>query len=171
MRTEQGKNTSSQNATKHGCCSEKHLIVGDERIEDFHALESTWRSSYKSRDAAEHHMIELLTRADWFFQRAERTLAHVEAELIESGSPTDWSEAQEKKLLRIQRYHTARNNALTKAKKAIEDYRKNRTAETVKAEKHEIVKQQAKRKDAKDMTVEECIRELEELGELRRRSG
>jgi hypothetical protein len=98
-------------------------------------------------------------------------MAEVEFGLMESGSPADWTEEQEKKLLRMQRYLTARSNLLAKAKKALEDYRKNRTNEVQKAEKHEIKKQQAKRKDAKDMTVEECIKELEELGELRRRSG
>jgi hypothetical protein len=171
MRTEEGKNISSQNATKHGGCSEKHLILKDERLEDFHALENMWKTSYKPRDLAEHHMVEQLTRADWFFQRAERNMAEVEFGLMESGSPADWTEEQEKKLLRMQRYLTARSNLLAKAKKALEDYRKNRTNEVQKAEKHEIKKQQAKRKDAKDMTVEECIKELEELGELRRRSG
>jgi len=171
MRTEHGQNISSQNATKHGCCSEKHLIIRDEKLEDFNNLKDMWMTSYMPRDAAEHHMIELLTRADWFFQRADRALVQVEAEMMESGDPTAWTEEQERKLLRIQRYHTARNNTFIKAKKAIEDYRKNRTNEIQKAEKHAIKKQQAKRKDAKDMTVEECILELEELGELRRRSG
>jgi uncharacterized membrane protein YccC len=68
----------------------------------------------------------------------------------------------------MQRYLTARSNLLAKAKKAIEDYRKNRTNETVKAEKHEIVKQTAKRKAEDEMTVEECIKEMEEIAELRR---
>jgi hypothetical protein len=171
MRTEQGKNISSQNAIKHGGCSEKHLIVGDERLEDFESLESIWLSSYQPRDAAERHMVQQIARADWFFQRAERNFAEVEVGLMDLSSPLDWTEEQEKKLARMQRYLTARANLLAKAKKALEDYRKNRTNEVVKAEKHEIVKKQAKRKDAEEMTVEECILELEEIGELRRRSG
>ena len=170
MRTDEGKNISSQNATKHGGCSEKHLILKDERLEDFHALENMWKTSYKPRDLAEHHMVEQLARADWFFQRAERNMAEVEFGLMESGSPADWTEEQEKKLLRMQRYLTARSNLLAKAKKAIEDYRKNRTNEFQKAEKHEIVKQTAKRKAEDEMTVEECIKEMEEIAELRRKS-
>ena len=118
MRTEQGKNISSQNATKHGGCSEKHLIIGDESSEDFEDLQSMWMQSYMPRDLAEHHMVEQLTRADWFFQRAERNMAEVEFGLMESGSPADWTEEQEKKLLRMQRYLTARSNLLAKAKKS-----------------------------------------------------
>jgi len=168
MQTEQGKNISSRNATKHGCCSEKHLIIGDESSEDYDNLEDMWMQSYMPRDLAEHHMVEQLARADWFFQRAERNMAEVEFGLMESGSPADWTEEQAKKLLRMQRYLTARSNLLAKAKKAIEDYRKNRTNETVKAEKHEIVKQTAKRKAADEMSVEECLQEMEEIGRLRR---
>jgi hypothetical protein len=170
MRTEQGKNISSQNATKHGGCSEKHLIVRDENIADFENLGIMWMQSYMPRDAAEHHMVQQLTRADWFFQRAERTMAEVEVGLWETGSPADWTEEQEKKLLRMQRYLTARTNLLAKAKKAIEDYRKNRTNEVVKSEKHEIIKQTAKRKAEDEMSVEECIKEMEEIAELRRLS-
>jgi hypothetical protein len=117
MRTEDGKNISSQNGTKHGCCSEKDLILQNETIEDFKALEAIWMTSYKPRD--EHQMVEQLTRADWFFQRAERAFAHVEGEPIESGFAADWSEEQEKKLLRIQRYHTARNDVLIKATRVV----------------------------------------------------
>jgi paraquat-inducible protein B len=168
MRTDEGKNISSQNAIKHGGCSEKHLIMRDERMEDFNALENVWMSSYDPRDAAEHHMVEQITRADWFYQRAERNFAEVEVGLMELASPADWTEEQEKKLARMQRYLTARANLLTKAKKALEDYRKNRTNETVKAEKHEIVKQTAKRKEVDDMTVEECLKEMEEIAALRR---
>ena len=114
MRTEQGKNISSQNSIKHGGCSEKHLIVRDERIQDFEELEDMWMHSYQPRDAAEHHMVEQLTRADWFYQRAERNMAEVEVELMNSGSPADWTEEQEKKLARMQRYLTARSNLFAK---------------------------------------------------------
>ena len=127
-----------------------------------------WVASYNPRDAAEHHMVEQISRADWFYQRAERLLTEVEFGLMDSGSPADWTEEQEKKLLRMQRYLTARSNLLNKAKKALEDYRKNRQNETVKAEKHQIVKQTAKRKAEDEMTVEECLKEMEEIAELRR---
>jgi hypothetical protein len=168
MRTEQGKNISSQNATKHGGCSEKHLIIGDESVIDFENLGTTWLACYQPHDPAEHHMVEQITRADWFYQRAERILAEVECGLMDTGSPADWTDEQEKKLLRMQRYLTARSNLLIKAKKALEDYRKNRQNETVKAEKHDIVKQTAKRKASDEMSVAECLKEMEEIAELRR---
>jgi hypothetical protein len=89
---------------------------------------------------------------------------------MESGSPFEWTEEQQKTLARFQRYATSRTNAAIKATKALEDYRKNRTNEVVKSEKHEIKKQQAKRKDEDDMSVEECMKEMEEIGELRRQA-
>ena len=127
-----------------------------------------WLACYQPRDPAEHHMVEQITRADWFYQRAERILAEVECGLMDTGSPADWTDEQEKKLLRMQRYLTARSNLLIKAKKALEDYRKNRQNETVKAEKHDIVKQTAKRKASDEMSVAECLKEMEEIAELRR---
>ena len=170
MNTNEAKNNSAQNATKHGCCSESILIMKSENIADFKALETTWFKAYNPKDAAETEMVHSLVEAKWYEKRCNRKLAEMETDLMDSGSPFDWTEEQQKTLARFQRYATARANAVIKATKALEDYRKNRTNEVVKSEKHEIKKQQAKRKDAADMSVEECIQELEELGELRRQA-
>ena len=171
MHTNQTKtNNSAQNATKHGCCSESILIMKGENPADFKALQTTWFKAYNPKDAAETEMVKELVEAKWYAKRCTRKLAAMETELMESGSPLTWTEEQQKALARFQRYATARTNAVIKATKALEDYRKNRTNEVVKSEKHEIKKQQAKRKDEKDMTVEECLLEMEEIGELRRQA-
>ena len=168
MITEERTNNSAQNATKHGCCSESILIMKSENPADFKALETTWFKAYNPKDAAETDMVHQLVEAKWYEKRCTRKLAEMETELMELGSPLTWTEEQQKALARFQRYATARTNAVIKATKALEDYRKNRTNEVVKSEKHEIKKQQAKRKDEDDMTVEECMKEMEEIAELRR---
>ena len=168
MNTEERTNNSAQNATKHGCCSESILIMKSENPADFKALETTWFKAYNPKDAAENEMVKQLVEAKWYEKRCTRKLAEMETELMESGSPLTWTEEQQKALARFHRYATARTNAVIKATKALEDYRKNRTNEVVKAEKHEIKKQQAKRKDADEMSVAECLKEMEEIAELRR---
>jgi hypothetical protein len=170
MHKEEPTNNSAQNATKHGCCSESILIMKSENAADFKALETTWFKAYNPKDAAETDMVHSLVAAKWYEKRCTRKLAEVETELMESGSPLTWTEEQQKTLARFQRYVTARTNAVIKATKALEDYRKNRTNEVVKSEKHEIVKQKAKRKDESEMSVEECLLEMEEIGELRRQA-
>ena len=163
-------NNSAQNATKHGCCSESILIMKSENPADFKALETTWFKAYNPKDNAETDMVHQLVEAKWYEKRCVRKLAEMETELMDSGSPFTWTEEQQKTLARFQRYVTARTNAVIKATKALEDYRKNRTNEVVKSEKHEIVKQKAKRKDESEMSVEECLLEMEEIGELRRQA-
>jgi hypothetical protein len=113
-------------------------------------------------------MVHKVVENKWYEKRCLRKLAEIETQLMESGSPLDWTEDQQKALARFQRYATARTNAVIKAIKALEDYRKNRTNEIQKTEKHEIKKQQAKRKHEDEMSVEECIKEMEEIAELRR---
>ena len=168
MHKEEPTNNSAQNATKHGCCSESILIMKGENPADFKALETTWFKAYNPRDAAETEMVHQLVESKWYEKRCVRKLAEMETELMDSGSPLTWTEDQQKALARFQRYATARTNAVIKATKALEDYRKNRTNEVVKSEKHEIKKQQAKRKDADEMSVAECLKEMEEIAELRR---
>jgi sigma-B regulation protein RsbU (phosphoserine phosphatase) len=134
MNTNEAKNNSAQNATKHGCCSESILIMKSENPADFKALETTWFKAYNPKDNAETEMVHQLVEAKWYEKRCNRKLAEMETELMDSGSPFTWTEEQQKTLARFQRYATARTNAVIKATKALEDYRKNRTNEVVKSE-------------------------------------
>jgi hypothetical protein len=45
--TIEGKNISSKNATKHGCCADSTLILKSENSEDFPSLEAAWFETYK----------------------------------------------------------------------------------------------------------------------------
>jgi hypothetical protein len=152
-RTTEGKATSSRNATKHGCCADSTLILANESIEDYKALEATWFMAYRPKDEGECRLVQQLVNADWFLERANRTVAEVEAQIFECGYlPLNWSDEQHNKLARFTRYQTARANAVLKARKAVEDYRKNRVNEVIKSEKHQAFKEK--------VTPEPSVREI-----------
>ena len=140
-RTEAGKQASSRNATKHGCCSEATLILSSENLEDYQALEATWFHSYHPQADAEHRLVSELVNADWFLVRANKALAEFENTLWTlSPDPWAWTAADHQNLARFTRYQTARTNTAAKARKAVEDYRRSRLNETIKTERHELYK-------------------------------
>jgi hypothetical protein len=116
-------------------------------------------------------MVQHLVESKWYEKRCLRKLAEMETHLMDSGSPLDWTEEQQKTLARFQRYATARTNAVIKATKALEDYRKNRNNEVARVKKQEIAEQKADEKEGDEMSVEECLEEMEDLSELRRRTA
>ena len=164
-------NSSAHNSTKHGCCSESILIMKGENLADFQALHATWSNAYSPKDDAETEMVQQIVECKWYERRCFRKLAEMETHLMDSGSPFEWTEEQQKTLARFQRYATARTNAVIKATKALEDYRKNRNNEVVKVKKQEIRDKIAEQKEGDDMSVEECMLEMEDLAELRRRTA
>src|ERR1017187_299432 len=80
-RTEAAKATASRNSLKHGCCADT-LILPTENPADYKSLEATWFKTFPTNEDAEKHLIQELINADWFLQRATRTVANVEAELF-----------------------------------------------------------------------------------------
>lgn len=136
-----GKQTSSRNATKHGCCSTNTLILAHEKIEDFEALEATWFQSYAPKDDAESYLVHQLVTAEWLLQRATRTVADVEARISTAvPDPLAWDESHHRTLARFLRYQAAHANTVRKHRQAIEDYRKNRISENHKEERLTISK-------------------------------
>ena len=124
-----GKQIASRNAIKHGCCSEATLILPHENKEEFASLQSSWLRTYKPTDDSEAHLVLQLIHADWFYQRATRAAADVEAKLyLASPEILNWTEQQHQSLGRFLRYQTTRANQLAKCRKALEDFRKNRAA-------------------------------------------
>ncbi len=159
MRTENGKNISSQNAVKHGCCSEAQLIIKGELRSDYDALEAFWLADYKPKTDGEHQLVIEFAEQSWFEKRAQRTLLKVEAGILEKyDNPLDCSEADQKTLARFQRYLTARSNAVHKARKAIEDYRRNRHMEIIRSERHRMA---IRRFENREITAEECLQKLD----------
>ncbi len=128
--TPQGKAIASQNATKHGACSTNLRLLDSESKADYQALENLWFEAYKPQSPFETDLVQKAIQADWLARRADRHYADLEVDLFNL-NPTliDWTPEQHKLLTLANRYRTANTNDLTKARKAIEDYRKNRRAE------------------------------------------
>ena len=128
--SEAGKQISSGNATKHGCCSNETLILPHESQEEFNSLEHSWFRAYEPKGEAETHLLRQMIHADWFLQRSIRTTADAEAKIYAAVTDVlEWTEDHHRTLARFLRYQTARTNQLAKHSKALEDYRKNRVAE------------------------------------------
>jgi hypothetical protein len=171
-RTEAGKETSSRNAVKHGCCSTGTLLVGEETLDQFQALEAMWFQSYSPTDELETHFLNQIVQADWFLQRATRTLAVVEAQFYsEVPTASDMYDCHHLALQRFMRYQTTRRNEFTKAKKALDDHRKLQANEKRAEEKQDIAqvklaiyKQKNKPKPTFEETIAEMTRTAEALG-------
>ena len=142
--TIEGKTISSKNAMRHGCCADT-LILKSENQDDYNSLEATWFQAYKPSNDAEKHLVQELVNADWFQQRATRTLADAEARIMnEVENPLDWTEQHHRALARFQRYLTTRANNFNRARRALEDYLSKRANEVRKVERHEIFKEKSK---------------------------
>jgi hypothetical protein len=137
----EGKSTSSKNALKHGSCSLGTLILANESLDDFLALEKTWFQGYgvnpdNPATAHEAELIRTAARADWFYQRSDRNYCEVEAKIINAEPDLlNWSDTQHQAVARFQRYRTTNANILAKHRKAIEDYRKSIAAEAAQHQK------------------------------------
>jgi len=138
--TPEGKAASSKNALKHGSCSTSTLILLErESIDDFLALEKRWFQGYrvnpdKPETEFEADLIRAAARAEWFYLRSERNYAEAEANIIDTiPNPSDWRPEDHNSLQRFLRYRTANQNILIRARKTIEDYRKNRDQEGARA--------------------------------------
>jgi hypothetical protein len=152
--TIEGKNISSKNATKHGCCADSTLILKSENLEDFQALEAAWFETDEPETATEKHIVQELVLADWFLQRAHRTVAHIEAELLdETPNPLHWTDQQHKTFNRFLRYQTTRSNTVNRCRKAVEDFFAKREAEAIRDEQL----QQWKEKNKPEPTIDELI--------------
>ncbi len=137
-----GKAISSKNAMKHGCCAPHTLILPHESMDDYKSIETSWRKLFAPNTETEYHMVTDLVNADWFFQRASRAHASVEESIYKSNpDPATWTEEQQKTLARHLRYKTAASNLADKKRKACEDHRKARRAESESATKTAIAKE------------------------------
>ena len=162
----EGKAISSRNAVKHGCCSNETLILKTESQDDFDALERLWLTAYAPANEAEAKLIDDFILADWFHQRSTRTVAEIEARLIDNTpNPLDWCEQDQRTLGRFLRYQTARFNTLNKARKSVESYRKARAAEGIAEQKQIIAKERHatyQRKNAPEPTWDEMMENMKQ---------
>ena len=169
-KTPEGLAISARNSLQHGCCSTETLLLKTENIEDFKAVESIWFRTYEPKAPAEVHLVKELVNADWFLQRTNKALAQAEAKLLEqTPDMTEWTEEQHRSLARFLRYQTTRANAVTRARKAVEDFRKCRAAEkqgeakaVIAQERHEIYKEKNKPEPPIDQIIQQLVAQRKE---------
>ncbi len=167
-----GKDISSRNAIKHGCCSLATLILPAENLADFQSLEAAWLTSYAPLDGAETHLVHQLVIADWLRQRATRTLAEIEAQIFAAQpNPLEWTDAHHLALTRFQRYQTTNTNNVAKNRKALDDYRRHRTTESHRTEKLTIAKTRLKIHEQKNKPLKSFEEALQITRERNLRLG
>jgi len=168
----EGRAISSKNATKHGCTANT-LILEHESVEDYKALAETWFKVYQPKDKLECTLLEQVVNANWYYRRAEAALAQIEATFLEENpNPADWTEAQDRKILRHQRYKTAQMNLMNKAKKQLDDHRRIEQIENNRNTRLKIAvdrhKAQKKRQEEAEMPLDQVLermrRKATELG-------
>lgn len=126
--TPEGKSQSSQNAMKHGCRT-KRLLVGDERQEDYEALEAGWRAEYGGEDGqANESLLQRVILNDWLLQRAERQYEEAAASLSEI-HPLEWAAEQHHQLALFVRYKTTQERTFYRAFQALNALRKDKIRE------------------------------------------
>ncbi len=70
-KTPEGKAASSQNAVKHGLTSRKHILLPDEKPDEFHHELGTWLAHYGG-DPAQAALAERACTASWKLRRLDR---------------------------------------------------------------------------------------------------
>ena len=123
--TDRGKAISSQNARKHGVRS-KTLILPDELEDDYQLTRDGWFDEFRPETFREEWLVDLLTQADWYLQRAHRRMEEAEAAVIgeDNTNPADWTAEQVRTVELMQRYKTTAERAFYRALNACEQTRK-----------------------------------------------
>lgn len=89
-RSPEGKESSSQNAIKHGLTARKAVVLPDEKEDEFLALRQSLRAQYAPLDPLRQILVDTLAANLWRLQR----VPHFEAMLLQA-SPTSHSDSDE----------------------------------------------------------------------------
>jgi hypothetical protein len=120
-RTPEGKATSSLNALKHGCRSEK-TVLRDEDPAEFEATVAAWFHLYEPRDLVAITLVEKTARAHWFLKRASKRLEEVEWEL--PANAWHWTDEHQKLYTNFSRYKTTAERSFLRFFKELQIYYK-----------------------------------------------
>jgi hypothetical protein len=81
-RTREGKQKSSQNSTKHGCCS-KRLLLPEEDPDEWEALKAGWLQSYDTSDPVSLTLVLTAAEAQWQQIRAQNAFSAAQHAIYE----------------------------------------------------------------------------------------
>ena len=148
--SEIGKQTSSRNAMRHGCCSTETLILKTENLEDYKALEATWFKAYSPKTTPKSISSRNSLTPTGFCNARTTTSPKSNPNFGSSGNPPILGRRPSP---RSHPLHALSDRACQHGRqvpKSLEDYRKNRATEAVRAEqlvikkeRHEVFKDKA----------------------------
>jgi hypothetical protein len=118
-RTPEGKAVSSQNATKHGCRSQK-LILRHENPAEYEALHQKWWAEYQPSDHIEETLVQQLIDNHWFLKRASLRLEQVEWEMPMNAK--HWVESYRKQVETFTRYKTTAERAFYRTLREVQHH-------------------------------------------------
>ena len=81
-KTAEGKARSARNALKHGLCAQRYVVLGDEDLAAFDALEAALTAELAPQGALQAVLVRRIVAATWRLERAERLEAEVFAQNI-----------------------------------------------------------------------------------------
>jgi hypothetical protein len=140
-----GKTRSSQNALKHGLCSEK-LILPSENAAEFDEVKGKWLGDCLFDEPLLIHLAEQAAVAEWFHRRALREYNEARQHLFNQQPDfLSWTPDQVKLIERFQRYLTTRERAFNRAAANYQHFynecrRAHERANKVREEMYEMVK-------------------------------
>jgi hypothetical protein len=147
----EGKAVSSQNATKHGCCSNK-LILPDEDEQEWKDLKQGWLDTYQPQTHAGLTLVCEVAVAQWLLLRARRRYNEAEQRVYaEQGDPLEWTAEQQKTIERFTRYRTTQERAFNRALSNVEGLRRSRSLE---AARLRMAEHRAERLEQRRQTAE-----------------
>ncbi len=138
--TPDGKERSSQNATSHGMCQERFLLLPGESREAYDTLRETWRKQYDLNEPAVPELVETLVERDWMQQRCTRNICRLEIKLTDAEAADDDAaiEKIERRLNNAYRYKTAAENSFQRAMRALEKFRAVRKGDELNEARHDL---------------------------------
>ena len=113
---------SSQNSTKHGCCSRKIIIRGESE-EEFNQLLEDWLREYNPQNSAERAFVLQAVEAQWVLRRNTNRYYELEQSL-EDKTVLEWTEQDHKQIERFTRYKITAERSFARAFKNVEQIRK-----------------------------------------------
>jgi hypothetical protein len=114
-RTREGKQKSSQNSTKHGCCS-KRLLLPEEDPDEWEALKAGWLQSYDTSDPVSLTLVLTAAEAQWQQIRAQNAFSAAQHAIYEEQPDcTLWTEEHHRLYSKFQRYLSAAERSFLRA--------------------------------------------------------
>jgi hypothetical protein len=123
-RTCEGKQKSSKNSTKHGCCS-KQLLLPQEDPEEWEALKSDWLQSYDTSDPVSFRLVMHTAEMQWQQIRAQNAFSVAQYAIYdEQPDCTLWTDEHHKLYSKFQRYLSAAERSFLRAFHEVERLRR-----------------------------------------------